>query len=61
MAHPINDRINQFEGREAVPCSKDCEYFRFSHLKNACQLSSVFSVVQGEDCYEFKPKEAMKC
>ena len=56
MAHPINDLINRREKRKAIPCSKDCEYFKFPHLDRACVLSDVFSVLQGQPCYEFKLK-----
>jgi hypothetical protein len=54
MAHPIIDKLNRLEGKTPRPCSKDCEYFKFPHLSKACELSSVFSVVQGQMCYEFK-------
>jgi len=57
MAHPINDLLNRKWGVKAIPCSKECEYFKFPHLERACVLSDVFSVLQGEPCGEFKPKK----
>lgn len=60
MAHPINDALNRLEGREAKPCTKECKYFLFPHLYQACVLSDVFSVCQGQMCYEFEPKKRMK-
>jgi len=56
MAHPLNDRINMLEKRSAVKCNKNCEYFKFKHLRCACVLSDVFSVNQGEPCFEFKKR-----
>jgi hypothetical protein len=56
MAHPINDLINRIEGHKAIACSNECKYFKFPHLKCACVLSEVFSVNQGEPCFEFKDK-----
>ena len=53
MAHPMNDLINKKEGREQRPCSEECKYFKFPHLETACVLSPVYSVRQGEPCYEF--------
>lgn len=53
MAHPINDFINRLEKRTAVNCNEKCKYFKFKHLPCACVLSDVFSVNQGEPCYEF--------
>ena len=56
MAHRINDALNILEGRKAVPCNDKCEYWKFSNLDVACELSGVFSVKKGESCYEFKEK-----
>lgn len=56
MAHPINDLLNRREGKKAIPCSIECEYYRFPHLPCACVLSEVFSVNKGEPCFEFKEK-----
>jgi len=56
MAHPTLDLLNRKWGVKPVPCSKECEYFKFPHLKRACVLSDVFSVLQGKPCCEFKPK-----
>lgn len=53
MAHPLNDLINRAEGREPTPCDNGCKYYRFPHLPCACTLSEVFSVNQGEPCYEY--------
>ena len=57
MAHPINDALNRLEKREPTDCNKTCKYFRFPHLKCACVLSEVFSVVQGVPCYEYTEEE----
>ena len=54
MAHPKNDMINIIEGREPMKCNKTCEYWAFPHLNRACVLSDVFSVLKGENCYEYK-------
>ena len=58
MSHPINDAINRLGKRVPVPCSDQCQYWKFAHLDRACVLSDVFSVRKGEPCYEFKEKEA---
>jgi len=54
MPHPINDLLNRIAGRKTEPCTDKCEYWRFPHLETACELSDVFSVKQGEPCFEFK-------
>lgn len=54
MAHPMNDLINRIEGTEALPCDKSCKYFKFPYLERACVLSAVFSVLQGEPCFEYE-------
>ena len=56
MAHPINDAINRLENRIRIPCSDQCEYWKFPRLDRACVLSDVYSVRKGELCYEFKEK-----
>jgi len=53
MAHPLNDIINRAAGRNPVPCTDKCKYWRFPRSDCACELSSVFSVGKGEPCYEF--------
>ena len=53
----INYLIGKLEGRIPKKCDEKCKYFRFPHLSIACVLSEVFSVKQGELCYEFKEKE----
>ncbi len=57
MAHKINDMLNKAEGRTKTPCSKECVNFRFPHMDRACVLSEVFSVRQGEGCYEFEAND----
>ena len=56
MAHIINDKLNQLEGRKKHICDNTCEYFCFPHLETACVLSGVFSVPKGRGCYEYKLK-----
>lgn len=56
MAHPINNMINRLEKRTAIPCNDTCRYWAFPHLERACQLSDVYSVRQGEPCFEFNLK-----
>ena len=56
MAHPINDIINKREGRIARLCDEGCKYFAFYHSRKACILSSVFSVSQGDDCFEYEER-----
>lgn len=53
----INYLFGKLEGRTPKKCDEKCKYFRFPHLPVACVLSEVFSVKQGELCYEFKEKE----
>ena len=57
MAHPINDMLNRIEKREPVDCNKECRYWAFPHMDRACILSEVYSVKQGEPCYEFDKKK----
>lgn len=54
MAHPLCDLMNAVEKRKPHPCDNTCEYFRFPHLRRACVLSEVFSVLQGDMCFEYK-------
>ena len=56
-AKDINYLFGKLEGKEAKVCNEKCKYFSFPHLPVACVLSPVFSVKQGELCYEFKEKE----
>jgi len=57
MAHPLNDLINRREKRTAVKCNNTCKYWQFPHLETACVLSEVYSVKQGEPCFEYVEKE----
>ena len=57
MAHPLNDKINILEKRIKIKCNNTCKYWKFPHIKRACVLSEVYSVNQGEGCYEYKAKE----
>jgi len=59
MPHPMNDLLNRRLGLKTTPCSKECKYFKFPHLDRACVLSDVFSVLQGEPCFEFTPISAV--
>ena len=49
----MNDLLNRIERKKATPCTHKCKYFKFPHLKRACVLSDVFSVLQGELCFEY--------
>ena len=60
MSHPMNDLLNRLEGRKAIPCDPGCKYFRFPHMERACVLSDVFSVKQGEPCFEYAKIEGSK-
>jgi hypothetical protein len=57
MAHEAHEMLSKRWGIKPVKCSNACEYFKFPHLKNACVLSDVFSVEQGELCYSYKAKQ----
>ena len=57
MVHPTSVALDRIEGKEAVACNPECEYWKFPHLETACVLSGVFSVRKGQPCFEFKTKK----
>ena len=57
MAHPLNDLVNRAANKTPTPCNDTCKYWRFPNLPVACVLSSVFSVAQGQPCFEYQKAE----
>lgn len=54
MAYPINDKINKFANKQSHKCDNTCKNFAFPHLSRAYILSEVYSVLKGEECYEYQ-------
>jgi hypothetical protein len=52
----ICEILARLEGKKAIKCEKGngCVYYQFDSNSRPCVLSEVFSVLKGEDCYNYK-------